>query len=74
MNTVTKNLYIYASLAFCTGLLAVVFWVPALSDVLGLNALSIQQTTIALVASLLPLTAGQFWLWLTGSNRPEETD
>lgn len=69
VNSVTRNPYVYAALIISLLLLAIAFFVPAMSNVMALNPLTGVQLSLACAASLLPLIAGQLWLKLTNAAR-----
>jgi len=63
-NEVVRNPYVWAALVLCTGLIALALWLPMLSDVMQLPNPGSAGLLLALVASLVPLIAGQAILTL----------
>ena len=59
VNEVTRNLWVWGALVLCIGLIAAVFWVPGLSELLKLPDPGRAGLLLALGGSLGPLVIGQ---------------
>ena len=57
-NEITRNPWIWAALALCTGILVTAAYVPSLSEMLHLVAPDIEMCGIVLAMSLAPLILG----------------
>jgi Ca2+-transporting ATPase len=55
INDITKNTYVWLALTICIALLALVFALPEMRLVLGLEILSAQVWLLAILAGLIPL-------------------
>jgi Ca2+-transporting ATPase len=55
INDITKNTYVWLALTICIALLALVFAMPEMRLVLGLEILSAQVWLLAILAGLIPL-------------------
>ena len=56
-NEVTTNLWVWAALALCLGLIAAATWVPVMAGVLQLNAPDTSMWLVILPMSIVPLVA-----------------
>ncbi len=54
-NEITKNKFVWLAIIICAGLVLMVFAVPQMRMVLGLNILSSHMWTVTIIASLMPL-------------------
>ncbi|MCB1265938.1 MAG: cation-transporting P-type ATPase [Mycobacterium sp.] len=61
-NAITSNRLIWYALVLCAALLIGAVTVPALADTLGTAPIGVQGWALAMLASALPLLAGQLWL------------
>ena len=61
MNEITKNKFIWLAIMICAGLMIMVFAVPQMRLVLGLNKLGRDMWMVAIVASLIPLLLVQLY-------------
>lgn len=68
VNDITRNPFIWAALALCTGLLLAAVYLPGLSDVLKLAHPGIRGWTLVAVMSLIPWVVGQ----IVNSVRPQK--
>ncbi|MEB8386672.1 cation-transporting P-type ATPase [Rhodobacteraceae bacterium KMM 6894] len=59
VNEVTRNIWVWGAIALCIGLIAAVFWVPGLSEVLDLPDPGRTGLLLALAGSAAPLIIGQ---------------
>ena len=71
VNSVTRNPYVWGSLALCLGLIAAALWAPGLSDLLQLPSPGPFGLGLAAAASLLPLALGQIALAFWPRRAPE---
>lgn len=58
-NQVTRNKYIWMALVFCTAALAVVYFIPALRDLMGFEQMGVREWGLVAVASVLPVVVSQ---------------
>ncbi len=58
-NDITRNGYVWGALVLCAALILLAVYLPALAQVLRLEALEANGWTLVLVASLMPLLVGQ---------------
>ena len=63
-NAVTSNRLIWYALLLCAVLLVGAVTVPALADTLGTAPIGVGGWALAMLASALPLLAGQLWLFI----------
>lgn len=61
VNEITKNKFIWLAVSICAGLMIMVFAVPQMRRVLGLNLLSRDMWLVAIIASLTPLLLVQLY-------------
>ncbi|MFN3489226.1 MAG: cation-translocating P-type ATPase, partial [Emticicia sp.] len=61
LNDITKNKYVWLAVVICTGFMALVFVLPQIRLVLGLDLLPTKIWIIAILASLIPLVAVQLY-------------
>jgi P-type Ca2+ transporter type 2C len=61
VNEITKNKFIWLAILICAGLIAIVFAVPQMRTVLGLNLLGADIWITAIVAGLIPLVLVQLF-------------
>ncbi|SPH18813.1 Calcium-transporting ATPase [Defluviimonas aquaemixtae] len=64
VNDVTSNVYVWAALALCVGLIGGALWVPSLAELLDLPHPGGSGLTLAVAASFGPLIAGQILMLL----------
>jgi len=55
VNDITKNKFVWMALVVCTGLMIVVYALPQMRLVLGLEVLSIKIWIVSILAALIPL-------------------
>jgi Ca2+-transporting ATPase len=67
VNEVTRNRFVWMALVICVLLLAAVYAIPTLRQVLGLEVLSSELWVVSIVASLLPLVLVQVYRYVAGS-------
>jgi Ca2+-transporting ATPase len=67
-NEVTKNKFIWMAMTFCFALVAFVYAVPRIRDVLHLSILPIAVWLVALLAAMLPLVLVQTYKLIFGKN------
>ncbi|MCX2477280.1 cation-transporting P-type ATPase [Pedobacter sp. MC2016-05] len=67
-NEVTKNKFIWMAITFCFALVAFVYAVPRIRDVLHLSILPIAVWLVALLAAMLPLVLVQTYKLIFGKN------
>jgi len=67
-NEVTKNKFIWMAITFCFALVAFVYAVPQIRDVLHLSILPIAVWLVALLAAMLPLVLVQTYKLIFGKN------
>lgn len=60
-NSVLKNTYVWAALGLCLTIIWAAFTLPVLSGVMALFQLDVQQLSLCLGASFVPLVLGQIW-------------
>lgn len=72
VNSITRNPWVYAALAFCMGLLVAAFQIPAVSEALQLTPLGWRQMALAVGASLFPIVVGGVWLRAGRSTTPAD--
>lgn len=58
-NDITQNLYVWAALGLCAGLLVAAVCLPGLTDVLRTSALGLRDWVLVLGMRLVPLAIGQ---------------
>ena len=68
VNDITKNKFIWLAILICTGLMVLVYAIPQMRLVLGLQVLTINTWLVALLASLLPLVMVQLYKIIKGKN------
>ncbi len=71
VNEITKNKFIWLAISICAGLMIVVFAVPQMRRVLGLNMLSSNLWMISIIASLIPLFLVQLYKIFFGRRMSE---
>lgn len=71
VNDITKNKFVWIALIICISLLALVYGIPKMRLVLGLNELSAEVWLIAILAGLIPLILVQFYrfVWEKKSSK-----
>jgi Ca2+-transporting ATPase len=73
-NEITRNPWVWGSIALCGALLLLALYLPPLAELLSLSAPGAEGWAIALAASLVPLAVGQLALallgWRAGSPAP----
>lgn len=62
VNEVTRNIWVWGAIVLCIGLIAAVFWLPGLSEVLELPDPGLPGLLLALGSSAAPLAIGQLFL------------
>lgn len=67
-NDVTKNKFVWLALLICTALIALVYLVPQMRQVLGLEVLPFKIWAVALLASLMPLLLVQCYRLIAGKR------
>ncbi|MCE8545681.1 cation-transporting P-type ATPase [Ruegeria pomeroyi] len=72
VNSITRNPWVYAALAFCMGLLVAAFQIPAVSEALQLTPLGWRPMALAVGASLFPVVVGGVWLRAGRSTTPTD--
>jgi P-type Ca2+ transporter type 2C len=68
VNEITKNKFVWFAIFICVAQMILVFAVPQLRRVLGLNLLSRDLWMVAIVASVLPLVLVQLYKIIFGKN------
>jgi P-type Ca2+ transporter type 2C len=68
VNEITKNKFVWFALLICTAQMILVFAVPQMRRVLGLNFLSRDMWLVAIVASLIPLLLVQLYKIVFGGR------
>jgi P-type Ca2+ transporter type 2C len=68
VNEITRNKYVWLAILICTAQLILVFAVPQLRIVLGLNILSSEMWLVAIGASLIPLVLVQLYKIIFGTK------
>ena len=71
VNEITKNKFIWLAIIICAALLLMVFVVPQMRRVLGLNMLSANVWMISIIASLIPLFLVQLYKIFFGKKLKE---
>jgi len=71
VNDITKNKFIWLAILICTGLMLLVYAIPQMRLVLGLQVLSINVWLVCILTSLLPLVLMQLQKMI-GKNKPEQ--
>ena len=66
INDVTKNKFVWFALFICTVLVVLVYEIPQMRLVLGLEVLAVKIWMITIVAALMPLVLVQFYKGLRG--------
>ncbi len=66
INEITKNKFVWLAIVICAGLVLLVFAVPQMRLVLGLNILSSHMWTVTIIASLIPLFLVQLYKVIFG--------
>ncbi len=61
VNEITKNKFVWVALLICIAQMILVFAIPQLRIVLGLNKLSVDMWMVSLIASLIPLVLVQLY-------------
>ncbi|WP_025735227.1 cation transporting ATPase C-terminal domain-containing protein [Mycobacterium genavense] len=61
-NAVTRDRFVWYSLALCLVLIVAAVSIPVLASVLQVVPIGVEGWTLAIGCSLLPLLAGQAWL------------
>jgi P-type Ca2+ transporter type 2C len=78
VNEITKNKFVWLALLICIAQMILVFAVPQLRMVLGLNLLSSDMWMVAIIASLIPLVLVQLYKIIAGikitKNKKDELD
>jgi Ca2+-transporting ATPase len=62
VNEVTRNVWVWGAIGLCIGMIAMVFWLPALSDILKLPNPGLLGFLLAFGSSIGPLAIGQMFL------------
>ena len=73
VNEITKNKFIWLAIIICAALLLMVFVVPQMRRVLGLNMLSANVWMISITASLIPLFVVQLYKIFFGKRLKEQS-
>ncbi len=68
INEITKNIFVWLAIIICIGLVLLVFVVPQMRMVLGLDILSIDVWTVTIIASLIPLLLVQLYKFIFGKK------
>jgi len=74
VNEITRNKYVWMAILLCAALIVVVFEVPQLRLVLGLEQLAWRVWALALTASLLPLVLVQAFKLIQMVGKPGKAD
>ncbi len=61
VNEIIKNAFVWLAISICAGLMIIVFAVPQMRLVLGLNSLTSNLWVVAIVASVIPLLLVQLY-------------
>jgi P-type Ca2+ transporter type 2C len=69
VNEITKNKFVWFALLICTAQMILVFAVPQMRMVLGLNLLSSDMWMVAIIASLIPLVLVQLYKIVFGKRQ-----
>lgn len=69
VNDVTKNKFVWMALLICTALMLLVYTIPQMKLVLGLETLTIEVWSVAISASLIPLFIVQVYKLFTPNSR-----
>ncbi|WP_417809032.1 cation-translocating P-type ATPase [Thioclava sp.] len=64
VNEVTRNVWVWGAIGLCIGMIAMVFWLPGLSDILKLPNPGLPGILLAFGGSIGPLAIGQIFLRL----------
>jgi len=68
-NEIVRNPFVWGALVLCSLLLAATVYVPLLAEVLNIANLGAKGWLLILVMSLLPMVAGQAWLFLQSRTK-----
>lgn len=71
INDITKNKYVWLAVVICTGFMALVFVVPQMRLVLGLDFLPTKIWIVSILASLIPLFLIQLYKIIFGKYKPQ---
>jgi Ca2+-transporting ATPase len=71
LNDITKNKYVWLAVVICTGAIVLVFVLPQMRLVLGLDFLPIKIWIISILASLIPLFVIQLYKIIFGKYTPK---
>jgi Ca2+-transporting ATPase len=71
VNDITKNMFVWIALLICTTLLALVYTIPQMRSVLGLDVLSAQVWLVSILAGLIPLVLVQAYKLIWERNIPK---
>ncbi len=74
VNEITKNKFVWLAIIICAGLMLLVFAVPQMRRVLGLNTLSSGMWILAFIASLIPLLLVQLHKIIFGLTTNEDNN
>lgn len=71
LNDITKNKYVWLAVVICTGFMVLVFVVPQMRLVLGLDFLPTKIWIVSILASLIPLFLIQLYKIIFGKYKPQ---
>jgi Ca2+-transporting ATPase len=71
INDITKNKYVWLAVVICTGFMVLVFLVPQMRLILGLDLLPTKIWIVSILASLIPLFLIQLYKIVFGKYKPQ---
>lgn len=74
INDITKNKYVWLAVVICTGFMILVFLLPQMRLVLGLDFLSTKIWIVSILASLIPLVLIQLYKIIFGNRLRKATN